>query len=120
MPVTLEAAAQHARNAGLRASSPRALRFVKMRLVVGALLGMACASTPHTPRAAAASPTSLDVPRIVVTPSTTLTLDELFAEAHTRADKGDFAGAAARFDRVVELEPNGELAPEALFLAGEA
>ena len=58
--------------------------------------------------------------RIVVTPTTTLTLAELFAEARAAADRGDFAGAALRFDRVAELEPNGELAPEALFLAGEA
>jgi len=95
-----------------------------MRLVFGALLGMACASAPHyappATRAPAPPPGSVTVPRIVVTPSTTLTLDELFAEAHAAADKGDFAGAAARFDRIVELEPNGELASEALFLAGEA
>jgi len=56
----------------------------------------------------------------VVTPTTTLTLAELFAAARAAADRGDYSGAAVRFDRVVELEPNGELAPEALFLAGEA
>jgi hypothetical protein len=60
------------------------------------------------------------VPRIVVTPHDTATLAELFARARAAADGGDFAGAAAGFDRIVALEPHGELAGEALFLAGEA
>lgn len=63
---------------------------------------------------------TVNVPRIVVTPHDTTTLAELFAHARAAAERGDFATAAAEFDRVVALEPHGELAPEALFLAGEA
>jgi tetratricopeptide (TPR) repeat protein len=79
---------------------------------------MACAARSPQPKAPPAA--RVDVPRIVVTPTSTLTLAELFAEAQAAADRGDFAGAAERFDRIVALEPHGELAPEALFLAGEA
>ncbi len=63
---------------------------------------------------------TVNVPRIVVTPHDTTTLAELFAHARAAAEHADFVTAAAEFDRVVALEPHGELAPEALFLAGEA
>ncbi len=90
-----------------------------MRVLIGALLATACAAR-SADRPVALAPHNVDVPRIVVTPSTTLTLAELFAEGRAAAEHGDFAGAARRFDRIVAFEPHGELAPEALFLAGEA
>jgi tetratricopeptide (TPR) repeat protein len=67
-----------------------------------------------------ASVSTVEVPRIVVTPNDTATLSEIFARGRAAAERGDFAKAAADFDRIVALEPHGELAPEALFLAGEA
>jgi hypothetical protein len=90
-----------------------------MRLAPCALLLVGCATRSPVP-AAAPAPRTINLGRIVVTQSATLTLPELFAEARAAADRGDYAGAAQRFDRVAALEPNGELAPEALFLAGEA
>jgi tetratricopeptide (TPR) repeat protein len=44
----------------------------------------------------------------------------MFAAAEAKARAGDLEGAAALFDRVVQNEPNGELAAPALFAAGEA
>jgi len=60
------------------------------------------------------------VPRIVVTPTGTHTLEELFVAGRAAAQRGDFRGAAASFERVAALEPQGELAAEATFLAAEA
>jgi tetratricopeptide (TPR) repeat protein len=60
------------------------------------------------------------VPHVVVTPTRTLTLDELFAEADRDAARGRHEDAARGFDRVAALEPTGPLAAEALFRAGDA
>lgn len=66
------------------------------------------------------SPTTIDVPRVVVTPSRTLALDEIFSEAERHAAEGRLEPAARGFDRVAALEPSGPLAAEALFRAGDA
>jgi tetratricopeptide (TPR) repeat protein len=65
------------------------------------------------------SPATIQVPRVVVTPSRTLTLDEMFAEAERDAAAGRLEPAARGFDRVAALEPTGRLAAEALFRAGD-
>jgi hypothetical protein len=103
----------------LRAASPGATLAI-MRRIIGAFVLMGCAARPAADVATPAKPPSVDVPRIVVTPNDTATLAELFERARAAADRGDFANAAALFDRIVALEPHGELAPESLFLAGEA
>jgi hypothetical protein len=125
MAVTLEA--EHATERKLRVPDDvcgrqaTALPWLSMRVLVGAFLATACgARSAEPPAAPGRDPRQVEVPRIVVTPTTTLTLAELFADARAAADRRDFAGAASRFERVVALEPHGELAPEALFLAGEA
>jgi hypothetical protein len=93
-----------------------------MSRCAGVLVLVACVACSARPASspAARTPATVDVPRIVVTPTTTMTLDELFAAGRAAADHDDFRGAAAYFDRVAALEPQGPLAPEALFLAGEA
>src|SRR4051812_5841874 len=92
-----------------------------MRSSAGALLFLiGCAARPGAKLAAPAPTRTVDVPRIVVTPHDTATLAELFAHARAAAEARDFSRAAAEFDRIVALEPHGELAGEALFLAGEA
>jgi tetratricopeptide (TPR) repeat protein len=95
---------------------------VRVVLVVLVVLVVAAGCAPSmsggTPGARA--PTHIDLPRVVVTPSRTLTLDELFAEAERNATRGAHEKAAAGFDRVAELEPQGPLAAESLFRAGDA
>lgn len=93
-------------------------RVARLARILSSLLALGCAARSAPP--AAAPLARIDLPRVVVTPTRTLSLAELFAEARAAADRKDYAGAAERFDRVAALEPNGELAPEALFLAGEA
>jgi len=84
------------------------------------LLVTGCAAAP-TPRAPAnpAPGAVIAVPRVVVTPTRTASLPELFAEAVAREQAGQLEGAALGFERVAALEPDGELAGEALFRAGD-
>ncbi|HTQ06636.1 MAG TPA: tetratricopeptide repeat protein [Polyangiaceae bacterium] len=89
-----------------------------MRRFLGALLLTACAAPARV--AAPAKPVQVEVPRIVVTSTETMTLAEMFAAGRAAAERSDFEKAASLFDRVVALEPHGELAGEALFLAAEA
>ncbi len=89
----------------------RALAFV---LLTG------CAAVPRAEAPVPASPERLiEVPRVVVTPTRTATLEELFAEAERHERAGELALATGGFDRVAELEPAGELAGEALFRSGD-
>lgn len=89
-----------------------------MRRWICALLVTGCAAPARI--AQPTTPAHVELPRIVVTPTETMTLAEMFAAARAAADRSDFRSAASLFDRVVALEPHGELAGEALFLAGEA
>ena len=47
-------------------------------------------------------------------------LPELFERARAQLDRGDAVAAAREFDRIVELEPKGDLAPESLHLGALA
>ena len=91
--------------------------WVRLALVLTLVLG--CASQEAT-RSAPQTPRLIQVPRVVITPGDDTPLAELFAQADAKAVAGDLTGAAALFDRVAAREPNGELAPEALFRAAEA
>lgn len=82
-------------------------------LVLGCASQEATQKAPQTPRV-------IQVPRVVITPGDDTPLAELFAQADAKGVAGDLAGAATLFDRVAAREPNGELAPEALFRAAEA
>jgi len=81
---------------------------------------VACGGPSAATRPAAAPTPTTDLSRIVVTPTETASLDEIFEAGHQAAARNDYRRAAAYFDRVATLEPTGPLAAEALFLAGEA
>ena len=104
-----------------------ALRFSPMRRravwlfasVAPVVAGCAAAGAPLGEKASSA-PSSIDVPRTVITPDSATSLPEMFEAAQEKARAGDLEGAAALFDRVVQHEPDGPLAAPALFSAGDA
>lgn len=65
-----------------------------------------------------ASPVVEQVPRTIITPTSAATLPELLAEANSLLEAGEARQAALLFDKVVQLEPLGELAVPALMGAG--
>lgn len=92
---------------------------------IAALVALAAAGgCVHPSRAPEAlAPTSaerIEVPRVVVTPEAVTSVDELYANAQRALDAHDYTAAAAGFQRVYELEPDGALADEALFWRGTA
>lgn len=56
----------------------------------------------------------------MVTPTSAASIPELFRAALDLLQQGEVKRAAAALDRVVALDPSGELAPAALFKAAEA
>jgi len=60
------------------------------------------------------------VPRVVVTPESATSIDELFVGAMSALDARDYATADAGFRRVYELDPEGPRADEALYWRGTA
>lgn len=80
-----------------------------------------CAHPPQPPEAPArAAGERVEVPRVVVTPATVSSVDELYAAASRALDAHEYAEAASRFQRVYELDPEGPLADDALFWLGTA
>ncbi len=76
---------------------------------------------PTAPAAAASSkPTAVEVPRTIVTPVDAASIPQLYDRARARLRSGDAAGAAKAFERVFDLDPDGDLADDSLFEAGEA
>lgn len=122
MAVTLEG--PDTKRVSVRSSpgSRRALRLavVQKQLVTLVLVASGCAARHGADAPRAPEPRTIAVPRVVVTPSRTLTLDEMFQEADRHAGAGRLEQAADGFDRVAALEPDGPLAAEALFRAGDA
>jgi tetratricopeptide (TPR) repeat protein len=86
-------------------------------IVALAVTGCAARHAGQTPDAR--TPATIDVPRVIVTPSRTLTVDEMFAEAERDAVAGRLEQAAKGFDQVAAVEPQGRLAAEALFRSGD-
>ena len=103
-----------------------ALRFSAMRLLAAWLLASgvpalaACAGTPAPRANDSAAPSRIDVPRTVITPTSATSLPEMFDAAQAKASAGDLEGAAELFDRIVNHEPEGELAAPSLFASGDA
>lgn len=92
-------------------------------LALGLCLLAGCASTTaHAVGPGRAHPTArtIGIPRTVITKDTEVGIDELFARARADFDGGRYAEAARQLDRVVELDPDGPFAKEALFDAGAA
>ena len=80
-----------------------------------------CAHPTPAPQVPAHTSTErVEVPRVVVTPDAVTSVDELFSNATLAFDARDYPAAAAGFQRVYELEPDGSLADEALFWQGTA
>jgi tetratricopeptide (TPR) repeat protein len=122
MAVTLERLSMKQRGArrAPRAPGERYDRAVRHPFAPLILAVLSCAAPRGASAPSVRSPTTIDVPRVVITPTRTLTLDELFAEADRDARRGQLDDAARGFDRVAALEPTGPLAAEALFRAGDA
>jgi tetratricopeptide (TPR) repeat protein len=95
-----------------------------------ALLLAACAPAPAAVRAPATArapghavaprPEHVSVPRTIVTPTEATSIPEMYERAEAQLRAGDAARAERAFDRIVALDPQGRLAPDALFGAGEA
>ena len=56
----------------------------------------------------------------MITPDGATDIPELYREGRRLLDSGDAAGAAKYFERIVAVEPDGELAPDALYLGAQA
>ncbi len=92
---------------------------------VGTIIAGCGASAPSGP---AAGPhqvrtRSTDVqtlPRTVITPDGATDVAELYREGRRLLDSGDAAGAAKYFERIIAVEPDGELAPDSLYLGAQA
>jgi tetratricopeptide (TPR) repeat protein len=82
-----------------------------------------CASTRPAatpPERGRSTETRVTLPRTVVTPERVTSIPELYASAAEHARRSEYRLAAAEFDRVVALDPSGELADDALFEAAAA
>jgi tetratricopeptide (TPR) repeat protein len=97
------------------------------RVALCSLICMGCAARATPPQAAQApaatgvpNPERVVLPRTVVTPNDAASINELYDRASAELNTGSAARAAADFDRVFALDPEGELAPDALFQAGVA
>ncbi|HEX4473468.1 MAG TPA: hypothetical protein VH142_00225 [Polyangiaceae bacterium] len=91
-----------------------------MLLVATALVGCGTQSVARAPRTPSSGntttgPESVAVPRTIVTPGNTTSVDELFDEAETNFADRHFDLAASQFDRITALDPDGEFAVRALF-----
>src|SRR5688572_6792117 len=92
------------------------LGLAALVLLIGCAARSESGSDPKTP----GEPATIAVPLIVVTPTGTATVAELFARAEATAERGDALGAAALFDQVAKLDEGSELAAEASFRSGAA
>jgi tetratricopeptide (TPR) repeat protein len=78
------------------------------------------AENPGRAASRPAGPDRTEVPRTIVTPTEATDVQELFRRAQRLLDQGDAAGAARAFDRLVQLDPDGPLAPESLYRGAES
>lgn len=88
------------------------------------VIAAACAGRPAaeaaSPGTPAPAPERVTLSRTVVTPIDAATIPELYERAKARLAAGDAAGAARELDRVYTLDPQGPLAPDALYEAALA
>lgn len=77
--------------------------------------GCGHATTVPVRAPAAQTPERIEVPRVIVTPDSATSIDELFARAQGNLDAQRYAEAVTDFERVYELDPRGPLAADALF-----
>lgn len=75
--------------------------------------GHSAAVEPTSP--ATPPPERIEVPRVIVTPETATSVDELFARGQGHLEAQRYPEAARDFERVYTLDPRGPLADDALF-----
>jgi tetratricopeptide (TPR) repeat protein len=93
-----------------------------VRSAIIGLSGTACASHPGRAPSSPSSHSSrvVTLPRTVITPQSGASIDELYDAATRDLLAGRLQQAAAAFERIFSLEPDGRLAPHALLQAGSA
>ena len=98
------------------------LRSAGFALLACLATGGCARPAPTAPDAALqpSAPDRVEVPRVIVTPDATTSVDELFSTAMRSLDGRDYAAAGEGLRRVYELDPDGPLAAEALFWRGTA
>lgn len=105
---------------GSRVLSAR--RVAASLAVLGTLSG--CATTGASAGGKATPPVGpeakISVPRTVITPVSETSIPELYASAKEYARRAEYGRAASTFERVVSLDPEGELADDAAFEAAAA
>lgn len=92
--------------------------FVRRGLGIALLAlasGCAAAGQPRPVPNSATRTSAFSVPRTVITPERAASIPELYQHAVALSEKGAHAEAALEFLRVYELDPEGELADDALF-----
>lgn len=92
-------------------------RWVWAQVLALALGANACAQAVAPAATKTPREEHIEVPRTIVTPDDAASIPELYARAGQRAARGEHAAAARDFARVAALDPNGELADDALFQA---
>lgn len=101
------------------------MKLVASTAVV-ALTVVACAAGGANTEAQAPSPSNptagrqIDVSRTIVTPSEAVGIDEMYERARHHFEAAQYRDAADGFRRVVDLDPNGPLAKDALFYGASA
>jgi tetratricopeptide (TPR) repeat protein len=113
-----ETAGKHSQ--ALSASAAGALA-VAMACLSLACAGQAAATAPPASAAKinAASPSSSELPRTVVTPESTTDIPELFAKATAAGQAKQYDLSATGFERAFQLDPDGPLADRSLFESAE-
>lgn len=102
-----------------QAHSLQRLQDSRFPILIGVLACACSAAAP--PRPATSAPDErITLPRTIVTPESATSVPEMYALASELFEQGVFERAAAEFERVAELDPEGELADDALFRAAES
>ena len=100
-----------------------------LRPALGVALGMiiaGCGASGGRPAASATdteptnAPPVHSVPRTVITPGGATDVPEMYRAGRRLFDGGDASKAAKQFDQVYSVDPNGELAADALYLSAQA
>lgn len=96
------------------------LRVLGKTVALVALVSACTAAVKTRPSPNVSREDRITVPRTVVTPESAASVPELYALASKLFESAAFEQAAKQFERVALLDPNGDLADDALFRAAEA
>lgn len=103
-------------------ASGSVVRLAALPLAVALTVGCAPQQPPQTPQGtrSGAAVSEVGVPRTIVTPEDASSIPELYEQARQRFERAEYPAAARAFDRVAQLDPNGQWAPASLYAAGVA